>query len=47
MKLVHLRMKRPNDDVALSDGKLFMATREPYNIHIAQAPERQQVSQDH
>ena len=47
MKLVHLQMKRPDDNVALSDGKLFMATREPYNIHIAQAPERQQVSHNH
>lgn len=44
MKLVHLRMKRPEDDVSLSDGELFMATREPYHAHIAQAPERQMVS---
>lgn len=47
MKLVHLWMKHPDDDVALSYGKLFMATREPYNIHIAQALERQQVSHNH
>jgi hypothetical protein len=44
MKLVHLRMKHPEDDVSLSDGELFMATREPYHTHIAQAPERQMVS---
>jgi hypothetical protein len=44
MKLVHLRMKHPEDDVSLSDGELFMATRGPYHTHIAQAPERQMVS---
>lgn len=44
MKLVHLRMRHPEDDVALSDGELFNVTRGPYNQHIAQAPERQMVS---
>jgi len=44
MKLVHLRMKHPENDVSLSDGELFNVTRGPYNIHIAQAPERQSVS---
>lgn len=44
MKLVHLRMRHPEDDVSLSDGELFNVTRGPYNAHIAQAPERQLVS---
>lgn len=44
MKLVHLRMKHPEDDVSLSDGELFNVTRGRYNTHIAQAPERQSVS---
>ena len=44
MKLVHLRMKHPEDDVSLSDGELFNVMQGPYNAHIAQAPERQTVS---
>lgn len=44
MKLVHLWMKHLEDNVLLSDGELFMATRGPYHTHIAQAPERQMVS---
>lgn len=44
MKLVHLRMRHPEGDVLLSDGKLFNVTRGPYNAHIVQAPERQMVS---
>ena len=44
MKLVHLRMKYPEDDVSLSDGELFNVKRGPYNAHISQAPERQTVS---
>jgi hypothetical protein len=44
MKLVHLIMKRPLDDVSLSDGELFMVRRPPYADHLAHAPERQPVS---
>jgi hypothetical protein len=44
MKLVHLIMKRPSDDVSLSDGELFMVRRTPYADHLASAPERQPVS---
>jgi hypothetical protein len=44
MKLVHLIMKRPEDDVSLSDGELFMVKRAPYAVHLANAPERQPVS---
>ena len=44
MKLVHLIMKRPLDDVSLSDGELFMVRCPPYANHLANAPERQPVS---
>src|ERR1700736_1915434 len=44
MKLVHLIMKRPKDDVSLSDGELFLVRRPPYADHLAHAPERQPVS---
>ena len=46
MKLVHLIMKRPEDDVSLSDGELFMVKRAPYAEHIAKAPQRQTVSSE-
>jgi hypothetical protein len=44
MKLVHLIMKRPEDDVSLSDGELFMVRRAPYTEHLATAPPKQPVS---
>ena len=44
MKLVHLIMKRPEDDVSLSDGEQFMVKRAPYAEHVAKAPQRQPVS---
>ena len=44
MKLVHLIMKQPEDDVSLSDGELFMVRRAPYAGHLAHAPPRQPVS---
>ena len=44
MKLVHLIMKRPENDVSLSDGKLFMVKRAPYAEHLAKAPQKQAVS---
>jgi hypothetical protein len=43
MKLVHLKMRCPEDDVSLSDGDLFVVTRAPYAEHLATAPERQPV----
>ena len=43
MKLVHFRMKCPEADVSLSDGKAFMVERGPYEEHLANAPERQPV----
>jgi hypothetical protein len=44
MKLVHLIMKRPENDVSLSDGELFMVKRAPYAEHLAKAPQKQPVS---
>ena len=44
MKLVRLKMKRPEGDVSLSDGELFMVRRAPYGEHLAHAPPRQPVS---
>ena len=39
MKLVHLIMKCPKDDVSLSDGEPFLVRRPPYVDHLAHAPE--------
>jgi hypothetical protein len=44
MKLVHLIMRRPEDDVSLSDGELFIVRRAPYAEHLVHAPQRQPVS---
>jgi hypothetical protein len=44
MKLTHLIMKRPEDDVSLSDGDLFMVRWARYAAHLATAPERQPVT---
>ena len=43
MKLVHLRNRRPDDDVSLSDGELFNVKHAPYAQHLATAPDRQPV----
>ena len=44
MKLVHLILKRSEEDVSLSDGELFNVRRAPYARHLVTAPERQPVS---
>ena len=44
MKLVHLIMKHPEDDVSLSDGELFLMKRARYAEHLWNAPIRQPVS---
>jgi len=44
MKLVHQIQKRPEDDVSLSDGKLFMVRQAPYVKHLQCAPHKQPVS---
>ena len=43
MKLVHLKMKRPMDDVSLSDGELFMVSQKPYSEHLASRQQSQMV----
>ncbi len=43
MQLVHIKNKRTDDDVSLSDGKSFMVERAPYARHIASAPDKQPV----
>jgi hypothetical protein len=44
MKLVRLFQKRPEHDVSLSDGELFMVKRARYAEHLANAPQKQPVS---
>ena len=43
MKLVHLHMRRPDADVSLFDGSQFNVAGGPYQEHIVNAPERQEV----
>jgi hypothetical protein len=43
IQLVHIRNKQADDDVSLSDGKVFMVERAPYVRHIASAPDKQPV----
>ena len=40
----HMKMKNPENDVPLSDGKGFMVSKEPYELHLKSAVERRQVS---
>ena len=35
----HLKMKKPENDVALADGTGFMVTDKPYKEHLAAAKE--------
>jgi hypothetical protein len=46
MKLVRLKMKRPELDVSLSDGELFLVKRAPYGTHLLDAPQNQPVRID-
>jgi hypothetical protein len=43
MKLQHLLMRRPEDDVFLRDGQGHMVGREPYGTHIKNTVEPLQV----
>lgn len=43
MQLVHIRNKRADDDVSLSDGKVFMVEQAPYAQHIASTLDKQLV----
>lgn len=40
----HMRMRNPENDVALSEGTGFMVGRKQYESHLKSAVERQQVS---
>ena len=38
-----LKMRRPDDDVRLSDGQMFMTTAPPYKQHLMVAKELKEV----
>lgn len=40
----HMKMKKPEDDVALSDSLGYMVTEASYSAHMATATEHQEVS---
>jgi hypothetical protein len=40
----HMKMRRPEDDVPLSDGLAYMVANEPYQNHVAQAANNEEVS---
>jgi hypothetical protein len=44
MKLDHLILKRSEEDISSSDGKLFNVRHAPYAWHLVTAPKRQPVS---
>ena len=39
----HMRMRKPKDDVSLSDGLAYMVANEPYQKHVAQAANNEEV----
>ena len=39
----HMKMRRPKDDVPLSDGLAYMVANEPYQKHIAEAANNEEV----
>ena len=43
MKLVHLKMKRPKEDISLSNGESFMVKCGPYAKHLEHSPQSQPV----
>ena len=38
-----MKMRRPEDDVPLSDGLAYMVADEPYQKHVAQAANNEEV----
>ncbi|KAG0698586.1 hypothetical protein DFH29DRAFT_983831 [Suillus ampliporus] len=40
----HMKMKTPEDDVSLADGKGYMVTEEPYQTHITESVEEREKS---
>lgn len=43
MKLQHLKMRWPEDDVALRDGEGHMVSSGPYMAHLRTAPDHKEV----
>ena len=39
----HMKMRKPEEDVSLSDGLAYMVANEPYQKHIAQAANNEEV----
>lgn len=39
----HMKMRKPEDDIPLSDGLAYMVANEPYQKHIAQAADNKEV----
>lgn len=39
----HMKMRKPEDDVPLSDGLAYMVANEPYQKHVAQAANNEEV----
>lgn len=40
----HMKMQKPEDDVALSDGLAYMAANGPYQGHVTHAADNEEVS---
>ena len=39
----HMKMRKPENDVPLSDGLAYMVANEPYREHISQAAKNEEV----
>lgn len=39
----HMKMRKPENDVSLSDGLAYMVANEPYQKHISQAANNEEV----
>jgi hypothetical protein len=39
----HMKMRKPENDVPLSDGLAYMVANEPYREHISQAANNEEV----
>jgi hypothetical protein len=40
----HMKMKRPQDDVALTDGLAYMVGEAQYRNHVLSAPDNKDIS---
>lgn len=39
----HMKMRKPEDDVALSDGLAYMVANGPYENHVSRAADNEEV----